>query len=667
MLVLLCLPALLDATPKLSNHLADATSPYLQQHKTNPVDWYPWGPEAFEKAKREHKPIFLSIGYSTCHWCHVMAHESFEDTQIAALLNRYFVNIKMDREEHPDVDKHFQRLFALANRRSGGWPLSVFLSETLKPFALFTYLPPQDAYGLEGMETLVPRLAAAYRSERDTLERQGGALESLAQRMQTLPETRLDEAARLAGLARKALAEDFDAHYKGFGDRPKFPEASRLRLLLDIGRLGGDATSMNMALQTLRAMAKSGLCDQVEGGFFRYATDRAWRMPHFEKMLYTNAELIPLYVRAYRISGDAAMRQVALKTAEAMIGRFKTKDDLFFGASDADSNGVEGGYFLYGYEETLGKLEQAGFSNKEARAVLRYLDVTFEGNADIGLSHVRLGAGAPPKDLPQVLGVMAGMRQNRSYPPIDTKIITAWNAMMVSALFEAGRLEARYRAQAEKSLVSLFALMRDGKGELYHQTLYGTQPEQPGMLEDYAYLIKALLDGYAATYNAAYLERAGQLAQRARKNFYVEGRWRLSKTFSTPADLQDDYYTSALSVMVQNLVTLAALQEKPEWFALAESGLAAFGALMNRMPEAYPEALRTYLRMRYGVVVLKGSADKIRRAEALSITHPYLLYKVTDEKGYQACGIGRCFAYGEDPGAIAGKIEALVQKEFMLR
>jgi uncharacterized protein YyaL (SSP411 family) len=658
---ILSLSLMAVARPEFVNHLEGEPSPYLRQHVHNPVDWYPWGDEAFEKARKEHKPIFLSIGYSTCHWCHVMAHESFENPQIAALINRWFVPVKVDREEMPHLDRYYQRVFTLLRNRSGGWPLTIFLTEDLKPFFAATYIPPSDSYGVRGLTTLLPYFGRLYRTDRARIDRRAAAIETLMKKMANMKPKPIEADLFIAKMAVDKMWRYYDNTYKGFGDHPKFPESSRLRLLLDIYRLNGDERAKKMALETLEAMASSGLYDQIDGAFFRYCVDRAWTMPHFEKMLYTNAELIPLYVEAWKMTGNGRYAEVVRETIAEIDRRFRTKEGLYFSASNADSDHQEGGYFLYRYDEALEALKDAGFSDIDAKAVLAYLDIAEDGNFDTEYSHARRMADHPPKRFDEARTILKALRKPRTYPFIDTKIITAWNAMMVKALFSAGAIDATYLDEAETSYRALKKTMTPKNGGLFHQFLYGDNPTQPGLLEDYAFMGDAALTAYQATLDPHYLADAKMWTDRAIQRFYKkEGRWLLSDDgFQSYADMLDNYYTSPLSVIVNNLLDLALLESDIHSQSLAKATLDANGLLLSKRPDAYPEALRASIRLTRGIVGLKGDPRMLEayRKKIDRIHYPFLLLKAEEAKGFLACDMRSCFAFSKDFESVKAAIE----------
>jgi uncharacterized protein YyaL (SSP411 family) len=643
-----------------TNHLIHEASPYLQRHAHNPVDWYPWGDEAFEKARKEHKPIFLSIGYSTCHWCHVMEAESFENEAVAEAMNRDFVSIKVDREEMPHIDSYYQKLHLLLKKRTGGWPLTVILTETRQPVFIATYLPPEDGYGTKGMLTLLPEIARQYREDRPRIETTARAIEALMQRLNTMEYARKEVSPQLAARALKAIKSDYDPRHHGFSERPKFPESSLIELLLDIYRLQGDPDALQMARNTLGSMAGGGIYDQVDGAFYRYAVDRKWEIPHFEKMLYTNAELIPCYLRLYAIDKAPLYARIVRETIAEVDRRFK-KEGLYFSASDVDSGGEEGGYFLHTHASAKKSLIQSGFREQEADAVLAYLGITEAGNVDGEKSNPHIASDRKPKRLEEAREVLRQIREKRPYPFVDTKVITAWNAMQIDALFKASVLDKAYLQQAEHSLETLLKHAYKDK-VLYHQFLYGRAPAQQALLEDYAFLVRALLTGYAHTFREHYLRLADRLTSEAVKRFHRKGRWYLSDdAFDSVADLSDRYYTSPLSVMIGNLLGLAALQENLEYYGLAESTLRHYAYLLDRNPSHYPEATRAMLRYRKGDVVLKSNRGKLAviKEQIGQVDYPYLLVKTEATDRYLACRVGICFAYGREFRTVKKAIEAL--------
>ena len=356
-----------------TNRLSQETSPYLKQHAHNPVDWYPWGAEALERARLEDKPIFLSIGYSTCHWCHVMAHESFENEAVAALMNQHFINIKVDREERPDLDETYMTAVQLMTGR-GGWPMSVFLSPDLKPFYAGTYFPPEDRGGMPGFPRILQALSEAYHQKRDTVVKMGQEVESRLHMMAAMGGQGGEFTPPEISQAASLLKENFDRAHGGFGGAPKFPRALELAFLLAQGRLTGDREGLTMVGLSLAKMARGGIYDQVGGGFHRYTVDGEWLVPHFEKMLYDNALLVPLYLAHFQLTGDPLSRRVARETLDFVLRELRDPQGGFYSAWDADSEGVEGKFYVWSDQEVAAVL------GADAPLAMAALGVTAAGN-----------------------------------------------------------------------------------------------------------------------------------------------------------------------------------------------------------------------------------------------------------------------------------------------
>jgi uncharacterized protein YyaL (SSP411 family) len=486
-------------------------------------------------------------------------------------------------------------------------------------------------------------------------------VEKLAAKARNLPPKTLPPDLSLAKKALRNLWRTYDKTYDGWGERPKFPESAKIRLLLDIVKLDGNETARRMALRTLRTMADSGLYDQIDGGFFRYCVDRAWTMPHFEKMLYTNAELIPLYTRAWRMSGEGRFRDAALETVREMDRRFRTDAGLYMSASDADSDHVEGGYFLYRYRDALAALMEHGFSRKVAIENLYYLDIREEGNFDTEFSQPRRLHHAPPPGFEKARAILKAMRKTRTYPFIDRKIITAWNGMMLEALFVFSDISGPHLVRAEERYAALKRKMAAKDGTLYHQSLPEERPTQPGLLEDYAFMAAAALAGYRRTLEHVYLQDAIRWAEIALEKFYEGGgKWVLAEeTPGTPADLSDRYYTSPLSKMLGVLTDLALLESDLRYDAAVKATLAAHGASLEARPDAYPEATRIHLRRARGIVGIKGPRQALFKARHIieTIDYPFLLLKAEETEGFTACDMRSCFGFGKTIEEVKEAIE----------
>ena len=468
----------------MANHLKNEHSPNLQQHAENPVDWYPWCDEAFEKARKENKAIFLSIGYSSCHWCHVMEDESFKDEQTAKILNEHFIAIKVDREERPDIDKHFQEVYQLMNQRPGGWPTSIFLTQEQKPFYSATYIPDEPRYGMMSFSSLLEVIADKYDKEKELLtEKADEILRFLNPKVDKIQATKLDES--IINRVEDQAKQLFDNKNGGFNKAPKFPQASLLDLLLDVYRITKNKETRNMVLLSLTSMAKGGLRDLIDGGFCRYSTDDEWLVPHFEKMTYDNALLSEVYLKAYHVSGDAFYRSVAFEILDFMLENMR-ENALFYSASDADTEGEEGKYFVYTYEKALKSFTKAGIPAKEHAALAEALNITEEGNFE-GKNIIRIDDPVnntiPYYD--DAIEALKKRREKRTYPFVDKKVIVSWNAMMIRSLFKASRVDNSYLKPALKSLTALLESMYINS-ELFHSTLIGKNPKIKAFLEDYA-------------------------------------------------------------------------------------------------------------------------------------------------------------------------------------
>ncbi|WP_343418955.1 thioredoxin domain-containing protein [Candidatus Flexifilum breve] len=428
------------------NRLANETSPYLQQHADNPVDWYPWGDEAFTKAKAEDKPVLLSVGYSACHWCHVMAHESFEDEATAAIMNDLFVNIKVDREERPDVDEIYMQAVQMMTGH-GGWPMTVFLTPEGKPFYGGTYFPREARYGMPSFQQVLEGVIDAYRNRRPQLEKMANELSGSLQREKlAIGGTPDDLNAELLTAAASKLTAAFDKQYGGFGGAPKFPQPMNLEFLLREYQRTGSAELLDMVTFTLQKMARGGMYDQLGGGFHRYSVDAIWLVPHFEKMLYDNAQLSRVYLHAYQITGEAFYRTIAEEIYDYVLREMTSADGGFYSATDADSEGEEGKFFVWS------KAELDDLLGDDARIAVEYWGVSARGNFeghnilfvpnDEAVAAERLGLSVADlrAKLALIKDKLFAARTQRVHPGLDDKILTAWNGLMLASLSEAARV-----------------------------------------------------------------------------------------------------------------------------------------------------------------------------------------------------------------------------------
>lgn len=641
----------------MSNMLIHEDSPYLQQHKDNPVDWMPWCDEAFAKAKAENRAIFISIGYSSCHWCHVMEHEVFENEEIAAYLNAHFVSIKVDKEERPDIDKHYQEVHQLLNRRAGGWPTSIFSTPENKPFFAGTYIPPKPQGQTMGFQELIEIIAPKVAERDPKLFQNADEIESFLR-----PSDKPTEATRLqlriTDTFVKQAGHNYEKAYGGFSVTPKFPHVSTLTALLNIAILNNDTDTKEMVRFTLEQMHLGGMYDLVEGGFCRYSTDEQWLVPHFEKMTYDNGLLIELYTRAALYFGDKSFLVTAKESADFML-KTMAEDHLFYSASDADTEGEEGKYFVYGFEEVSALLSENGYKKTQIETIMAALSITPGGNFE-GQNVLRLSVDERPEWFNDVMALLQSLRQKRVYPFIDKKVQVSWSAMMISSLFALSDIDKSYLDKATAHLDRLLETMYlDAR--LYHSALIHKEPKVEAFLEDYAYLGRALVKAYESTFNEHYLILAQQLANTALTNYYEEGRWYFSKgEFVTEADIGDSSYPGSVGVIVDLLLSLGSLID-PKYTHFGFKTLEYYSAKLSKTPVYFPYLLdQAHRYLQEDRIVKAPSALLQESSELLSnIRYPYVRrYANSEDKGFLICGLNSCFANTEDASKISELIDS---------
>ena len=622
------------------NHLLGQSSPYLKQHLYNPVDWYPWGKKAFAIAKKEHKPIFLSIGYSTCHWCHVMEKESFTNAKIAKLLNKYFVCIAVDMEELPNVNKYYQKLYQKVYGKRGGWPLNIFMSENKKPFFISTYIPAVNAYGSKGMEYIVSYLGKAYKDKK-LINKKIKTLKNDIKKKKDISNINIIQNSI------KKLSLAFDNKYKGFGKKAKYPKASTIRLLFTIYKLNGSKKALNMALSTLKAMGNGSIYDQIGGGFFRYTTDRAWLYPHFEKMLYSNAELIPLYVKAYNITKKIKYKNIVINTLKEFDKHFQSKESLYFSASSADSSNGEGMYYLYKYKNVLKILLKNGFNVKNAKDLLKYIDIQADGNYDSVFALAKITKSQKPKNYKLFKKILLQIREKREFPFIDKKILTSWNSLIIKAKLSASSLDKKYKKEALVSLNNLIYLLQKKNGSLFHQRIFA-HSKQNGILEDYAFLINTLLFAYEKTFDKKYLKNANLLAKIAIRKFYINNTWYLGGKFKVKSGTDDSDYTSPASIMIQNILRLSVLQSSLKYQNIATKTIKKYFYTILNNPLINSQITIDYLMEKKGIIAIKSSKrNLLKYAKKIDALHyPFLLKEVVKSNHFLSCDAKSCFGYG---------------------
>lgn len=591
----------------MPNRLQHESSPYLLAHADNPVDWYPWGPQALALARETGRPILLSIGYSACHWCHVMAHECFEDAEVADVMNRLYVNIKVDREERPDLDRIYQQAFQLLNQRGGGWPLTMFLThDDQVPFFGATYVPKQARHGMPGLIDLLERLAEVCRSRPEEVRQQNAALlQALAAGPSRVARTGYSLNPGPLATVRSELAQAFDRRFGGFGGAPKFPHTLQLERLLRQAAAGDDESGAMLA-QTLTAMARGGLRDHLDGGFFRYCVDAQWGIPHFEKMLYDNGPLLALYAQAWELTGNPLYREVVESTAGWAIARMQSAEGGFFSALDADSDGQEGAFYRWDAEEVRTLLADdaplfaAAYGLDEAP--------NFEGRwhhlvrrrdaADLARAF-----GLPESEVRDRIATartrLAAQREQRIAPARDEKILCAWNALMIQGLAVAGHLLHRedwIDAAARAMGFVRERLWRDGRLLACYA---GGEARLPAYLDDYAFLIEAALDLCQARWDDGTLRFSLDLTEVVLERFQDTRRGGFHFTADDherlivrPKPLFDETLPSANGVMAHNLLRLGRLLGHMPWLVAAEKTLKWAWPSLERNPMACSALLR---------------------------------------------------------------------------
>ncbi len=593
-----------------TNRLARETSLYLKQHAHNPVDWYPWGTEALARAKELDRPIFLSIGYSACHWCHVMEHESFEDESTAVLMNQWFVCIKVDREERPDLDTIYMNALHVLTQEGGGWPLSVFLTPDLTPFFAGTYYPPDDRYAAHGrpsFKRLLTEIHNAWVNRRDRITAIGrNATEYLQQMSNSGGETG-DVPPEILSNALGTLRRSYDPKYGGLGGAPKFPHALELRLLLRLGERFNDSVALDIVTHTLTMMARGGIYDHLGGGFARYSVDAKWLVPHFEKMLYDNALLTSACVEAWQKSRDPFFEQVARETLDYVQREMTAENGAFFSTQDADSEGEEGKFYVWSQAE-LGEL----LGIADAEFACKVWGVTKHGNfeghnilfralsdADEARSHGMTLVDFQSK-LNRVREKLYLARAKRIWPGRDEKILTAWNALMIAAFAQAGAAfgEERYTKIASTAADFLLREMRTADGRLYRTTGVGQPPKLMGYLEDYAFLADALVTLYEATFDRHYLHAATELANVMLRFFHDAGGAGFFFTandheqlITRTKDLHDGSTPSGNAMAVTALLRIAAITGRRDLAEPAEQALRSYRDTMAEHPAASGQML----------------------------------------------------------------------------
>ena len=663
----------------MPNHLQNETSPYLLQHVDNPVDWYPWGEEAMRLASKQDKPILLSVGYAACHWCHVMAHESFEDEATAEQMNADFINVKVDREERPDIDSiYMQAVNAMIGR--GGWPMTVFLTPDGKPFYAGTYFPDEPRHGMPSFRQILTGVTQAWQRDRENVV---GSASEVADQLQALSgvgfeEQPLDE--EIFRSAQRGLGQRFDATWGGFGEAPKFPQPMTIEFLLRQSLRGEAGHALEMAEVTLQKMAEGGMYDQVGGGFARYSVDHRWLVPHFEKMLYDNAQLARVYLHAWQVTDNHFYRRIAEETLDYVLLEMRHEDGGFYSSQDADSEGVEGKFYVWSADEIREAL------GEDADVFMQIYGVSDEGNWE---GHNVLNLRVEPKRLAAQLGIDAGgldarlaaartklyeLRSKRVWPGLDDKVLTSWNGLMLAAFAEAGQALRRpdYIEAAISNADFLHRTMRRDSGRLFRTWKAGSDPKYNAYLEDYAYLADGLLALYEATLEARWVDWARELADLMLAHFrdsenggFYDTSDDHEQLIHRPKDLQDNAVPSGNSMAASVLTRLSLLAGRGDYWQVAEQSTATMIKFMSEYPSGFGQWLNvaSFILGEPREIALVGSREELAP----------LLEVVRD--GYRPFQVVAAGDESEEPGLpllenrsrVDGKATAYVCRQFVCK
>ena len=612
------------------NRLSGEKSLYLQQHAENPVDWHPWGEEAFERARNENKPILLSIGYSSCHWCHVMEKESFSDPRIAKIINENFIPVKVDREERPDVDEVYMKAVQLMTG-TGGWPLTVFLTPDLRPFYGGTYFPPRRRGGLMGFDEVLKNIVELWRRGREGVDRAADDAVAILKQLYTQRPGSGELSYSPVGVAYEILVSTYDELYGGFGGAPKFPLPTYLSFLYMVYYRDREPFALKMAIHTLERMGRGGIFDQLAGGFHRYSTDRAWLVPHFEKMLYDNALLATAYLEAYQLSGQGFMKEVAIKTLDWMCSEMESSTGGFYSSVDADSPEGEGVYYTW----TVGEVKEL-LGDELGDLICKLYAITPAGNFERGRtiltlprdpSEIASKYGVPVEKIEEARLKLLIARGRRPRPSVDSKIITSWNGLAISALCKAYQVlyEAKYLESARKAAELILSKMWDGRRLL--RTLYQDTAYHEGTLEDYSYFAQALLDLFESGFESRYFRAAVELIERMIELFWdseVGGFFYSVENVGGISRIKqgvDNVMPSGNSVAALTLLRLHDYTGEARYLELVEKILRSFYEEISHTPAEYTTMLRalTYFLGPRTEIVLVGGGDDLK--ELLRVAH----------------------------------------------
>lgn len=665
---------------KNKNRLINEKSPYLLQHAGNPVDWFPWGEEAFAKASREDKPIFLSIGYSTCHWCHVMEHESFEDQETADLMNQVFVSIKVDREERPDIDNIYMMVCQMMTG-SGGWPLSVIMTPDRKPFYAGTYFPKETKYGRIGFKDLIKRIDETWSSKRKEIEK--SSIEFTDHLHKTYSQNfsaTIDE--NIFTQAFNNFVKRFDSTYGGFGSAPKFPSPHNLMFLLRYWKRTDSQKALNIVVKTLTGMRRGGIFDQIGFGFHRYSTDSKWLVPHFEKMLYDQALLTMVYTEAYQATGNSEFAEAVNEIATYILRDMTSHDGAFYSAEDADSEGVEGKFYVWTQDELIEIL-----GKEDAEIICRFYNVSHEGNFYDEATHQFSGANIfhladssandfrNDERVTSIRNKLFYHREKRVHPYKDDKILTDWNGLMIAALAKAGRVfeNPEYISAAERAVEFINKCLKTTDGKLIHRYRDGDS-NITANLDDYAFMVWALLELYESTFKAQYITQAIQLTEFSIQHFWdgTNGGFFFSPDYGENLIVRTkEYYDGAVpsgnSIFALNLLRLSRITADSKYEDLAGKLFDSASQYMMQSPQAFTQLLCAFDFANgpsYEVIVAGDLSKKEAQSVITKLTRPFIPNKVIILADPTAPDYTLPFGYLKSYSAIDSKPTIYVCKNF---
>jgi len=663
MKTIIFLPLILNLLFPNENLLKYETSPYLLQHKNNPINWNSWNKKTIEKAKEKNKLIFISIGYSTCHWCHIMNKESFNNKDLANLLNTHFVNIKVDKEEHPHIDLHFQETYKQISNQRGGWPLTIILSKDMKILFIDKYIPYEEKYGSIGLKKIINNQIDQKLKNNINMQYKT----SISKNKYFLKNIHVKNKKILSNIKNNyfnLMKKRYDKIYKGFDKNSKFPLSTHMNLLYDLSLLSkfeNRKESFNMVNESLKKISNSGLNDYIDGGFYRYSIYENWTIPHFEKMLYTQAELISLYSKIYNFTNNELFKNTIIKTIEFTNKRLKTTNSLYYSAIDADSlnhnnEKQEGFYYTFNYENIERLLEKESIKN--SYEILEYLGFEEFGNFEEEQNNIHLTSKKKPLNLEKSIRTLQEIRKNKIFPFIDKKIILSWNCLFIEALFHSSLINKKYLNQAKTSLDSLLKHFYLNK-TLYHQKFDTQKAKQKALLEDYSFLINSLLTAYQYTFEEKYLKLAIRINQQTIEKFYKDNKWYADEEKEFEVTFTDRYYVSAISKQFHNMITISNLTYDLELLDKTRKMIKNYTDKIVSNIDKYPEAVRAIIRIKKGDVILKSNKKNLHEniKEIKTIKYPFLLLKEEKTDLHLACDKDSCFKYDKNIKNIINYIE----------